>query len=65
VYQAAGGRKDEDKVMCRVMQKGLAGATTGKIIMYGGQIERVERLGRMLSCVVYYGRVDSVAGKAR
>jgi superfamily II DNA helicase RecQ len=65
VHQAAGGREDEDKAVCRVVQEGLAGATTGKIIVYGGQIERVERLGRMLSCAVYYGRVDSVAGKAR
>ena len=65
VYKAAGGCKVEDQAVCRAVQEGLLRDESGKIIVYGGQIERVERLGKMLACAVYYSGVDSVAGKAR
>lgn len=49
VYTIRGGHKEEDKATCKAVRRGLQGWKTGKIIVYGGQIERVERLGKLLS----------------
>jgi superfamily II DNA helicase RecQ len=36
---------------------------TGKVIVYGGTIERVEELGAMLGCPIYHANVADAAGK--
>lgn len=37
----------------------------GKLIVYGGTIGRIERLGELLSCGVYHSRVSTAEGKAQ
>ncbi|KAK4458584.1 hypothetical protein QBC42DRAFT_290434 [Cladorrhinum samala] len=34
-------------------------------MIYGGQIERVERLGELMGCQVYYSKVNTIEGKAK
>jgi hypothetical protein len=35
----------------------------GKVIVYGGSVERVKRLGEMFGCGTYYNKVDTIDGK--
>ncbi|KAK4118465.1 P-loop containing nucleoside triphosphate hydrolase protein, partial [Parathielavia appendiculata] len=59
-------RRDEgDREVRRVVQAGLERYSSGKIIVYGGEVERVERLGEMLSCPVFHSKVDTAEGKGR
>jgi RecQ family ATP-dependent DNA helicase len=65
----AGERKEqeeeEDQVVCRTVERWMRRNESGKVIVYGGSIERVERVGEMLSCEVYHSKVDTVEGKIR
>lgn len=51
--------------MCDTVRDGLARYEQGKVIVYSGQVERVERLAQTLSCEVYHSKVDTAAGKAQ
>lgn len=51
--------------MYRVVMEWMSQSREGKAIVYGGSIERVERLGEMLSCEVFHSKVDTIEGKER
>jgi len=64
--------KEEDRRVCEIVRQwksrqGQGGSEEGKgkAIVYGGRIERVERLERILSCEVYHSKVDITEEKAR
>ena len=42
--------EEQDKEVQRVVEEGLARHEGGKIMVYGGQIERVEHLGELMGC---------------
>ena len=57
--------EEQDEEVQRVVEEGLARHEGGKIMVYGGQIERVERLGELMGCQVYHSKVDTTEGKAK
>jgi RecQ family ATP-dependent DNA helicase len=57
--------KEEDEQVCRVVTRWMDGNGSDKVIVYGGSIERVERLGEMLSCETYHSKVDTTKGKEK
>ena len=64
-YRVQWVRGDEaDKAVCTAVEAALATHEGAKVIVYGGTVARVQRLGEMLSCAVYYSAVDTVEGKA-
>ncbi|KAK4117938.1 P-loop containing nucleoside triphosphate hydrolase protein, partial [Parathielavia appendiculata] len=48
-----------------VVQEGLGRYRSGKIMVYGGEVKQVERLGGVLSCPVFHRTVDTVEEKGR
>jgi superfamily II DNA helicase RecQ len=58
-------QEEEDERVCRVVTGWMDGNGSGKVIVYGGSIERVEQLGEMLACEGYHSKVDTVKEKER
>jgi superfamily II DNA or RNA helicase len=54
----------EDHV-CQEVAAMVARYPTGKVIVYGGTVERVEALGGMLACPVYHAQVADEADKSK
>jgi superfamily II DNA helicase RecQ len=57
--------REEDQVVCETVERWMRQKESGKVIIYGGSIERVERIGQILSCEVYHSKVDTVEGKGK
>lgn len=51
--------------VCRAVRRGLERHGSGRVIVYGGEVAHVERLGRLLSCGVFHSKVDTAEGKER
>lgn len=64
-YQVRAVRAAEvDEEVCRVVRQGLE-QHSGRVIVYSGEIARVERLGGLLSSGVFHSKVDTAEGKER
>lgn len=59
------GVEEADEEVRRVVQEMLEKYDSGRVIVYGGEISRVERLGSLLSYPVFYNKVDTREGKER
>jgi superfamily II DNA helicase RecQ len=57
--------EEQDEEVQRVVEEGLGRYDSGKIMVYAGQIQRVERLGDLIGCQVYHSKVDTKEGKAQ
>lgn len=56
--------EEEDKKVCRIVRQWMDRHDSGRVIVYAGSIERVERLGEALGCGHYHAKMDTVEGKA-
>lgn len=60
--------EEDDEVeqrVCEVVQSWMAAHEHGKVIVYGGTIKRVERIGAALGCVAYWRGAGNAEEKAR
>ena len=53
----------EDSAVVQEVESQLATHPNGRVIVYSGQINQVERLGRMLGCPVFHSKVASKKDK--
>ncbi|KAH6982534.1 P-loop containing nucleoside triphosphate hydrolase protein [Ilyonectria destructans] len=63
--EEADQESEEDQLVCDFVRKWMEKGLDGKVIVYAGSIERVERLGAVLGCPTYWNKVTSDEGKAQ
>ncbi|KAK4095800.1 P-loop containing nucleoside triphosphate hydrolase protein [Parathielavia hyrcaniae] len=56
------GREEDDAVVGQVVWERLGRYSSGKIIVCGGEVKQVERLGERWSWAVFHSRVDTSEG---
>lgn len=56
--------EEEDAEVCRVVQEWLGRQESGRVIVYGRTIPRVEKLAEALGCKRFHAKMDTAAGKA-
>jgi superfamily II DNA helicase RecQ len=61
--QAGLEEEAEDIQTVKTVRDWLHQHNNGRVIMYAGTIDQVERLAKMLECNMYHSKVDTAAGK--
>ncbi|KAH7199259.1 P-loop containing nucleoside triphosphate hydrolase protein [Fusarium oxysporum] len=56
---------EENKKVYSIVRDWMNRGVNGKVIIYAGSINRVERLGREFNCPTYWNKVDTEEGKAK
>ncbi|KAF4436754.1 putative ATP-dependent DNA helicase Q1 [Fusarium austroafricanum] len=56
---------EENKKVYDIVRDWMNRGVDGKVIVYAGSINRVERLGQGFGCLTYWNKVDTEEGKAK
>ncbi|RFN54793.1 putative ATP-dependent dna helicase q1 [Fusarium flagelliforme] len=56
---------EENKMVYGIVRDWMNRGVNGKVIVYAGSINRVERLGQGFGCPTYWNKVDTEEGKAK
>ncbi|KJZ71409.1 hypothetical protein HIM_09197 [Hirsutella minnesotensis 3608] len=62
--QANRQEEEEDDKVCQIVARWCGRQEKGRVIVYAGSIERVERLGEALGCGHYHAKMKTAEGKA-
>ncbi|KJZ70997.1 hypothetical protein HIM_09608 [Hirsutella minnesotensis 3608] len=62
--QANRQEEEEDDKVCQIVARWCGRREKGRVIVYAGSIERVERLGEALGCGHYHAKMKSAEAKA-
>ncbi|KAK5988451.1 hypothetical protein PT974_01673, partial [Cladobotryum mycophilum] len=57
--------EEEDKRVCRMVREWLNRHEEGRVIVYGGSVDRVKGLAKTLGCEAYYNKINTTKGKQR